>query len=130
MPHVLNQHGLGIGLVLSSKDSKAPLYSWASYTSVLQAPLTIQVDPAWLLPREDHVAVNKVFTVDTVLQDAKPSEPRAALNKSAPMGKVQSAVAVYIPRCLTLMLLTGVCSPCEVWGILRRRAKKLQISKA
>ena len=83
-PHVLPLHGLGLGPVIFREDSNPPLYAWALGTSAGQVHISIQVDPAWLLPSEDRVMVNKVAAVDASLQNEEPSDLRVVLNRALP----------------------------------------------
>ena len=120
---------MGIRPVLSRKDPKVHLYAWALETSTGQAPLTIKVDLVWIFSIEDRITVNKVATVETMLQNTELFDPRVTLGEGAPTEKVRAEVAVYIPFYLTSALLTGVRLPHEVWSILCDRANRLQISK-
>ena len=126
-PHLLSLHGLGRWSILSSKEYEVPLYAWASDTSSGQAPVSIKVDPAWILSSKDRGTVNKVAPVNSTLWNAEPSDPRVVFDDSAPTEKLQAAVAVYIPHCLTPTLLTGLRFTRKAWGILLDRAKKLRI---
>ena len=65
-------------------------------TSSGQVPLSIHVDPEWILSRDDCFKANKVSMVDSELQNAETSDTKVALDKSTPTEEVWAGVVVYI----------------------------------
>ena len=74
--------------------------------------------------------MNKVPTVNVTIQDSEPEDKRATMDSCVSTKKLQAPGAVYNPRCLLQVLLTGVLSPHETWRILYNRDKKLHITEA
>ena len=80
MPCILPLHNMGTRTGIPSEESEVSIYVWDSDTSAGQVPLTIWVDPLWLLLGDDIFAVNKVTIINSTLQDSDPSEVLLSLD--------------------------------------------------
>ena len=80
--HILNLQGLGVGPWLTGEEYDFPIYTWDSYTYTGKVPLTVQVEPAWILSSKGRITVNNMAMADTALPDAEPPGTRVALNGS------------------------------------------------
>ena len=85
------------------------------------------METSWLLKVDEQVTVNNDVAVYQALHEEESEAERVALVVGGATERSRSPMDVYIPRCLTPALLTGIRSPCVAWSVLQYFAKNLRI---
>ena len=123
-PHIMLLHVMGIRPFFDMEESEVPVYAWDLDTISGQTTLYILVCLSWIMVDKYQVTMTKVVAVDQYLSYEYPVAACIALETVTTTKKLRAPMAVYIPQCSILTLLTGMRSPCISWRIFQYHSKK------
>ena len=120
--HIMPIHVLGILLMFEEYVSKALVYDLAFYKGLGQAPISLLVEPSWILGAGNQVNVSNMVMVVQAIREKKTEAERVALAMGTSAERVRAPLVIYIPRCLTSVLIIESRSLRMAWKIFWDRA--------
>ena len=115
--HIMPIHVLGILLMFEEYVSKALVYDWAFYKGSGQAPISLLVEPSWILGAGNQVNVSNMVMVVQAIREKKTEDECVALAMGNSAERLRAPLVIYIPRCLTSVLIIESRSLRMAWKI-------------